>query len=216
MIVGLVGFIGAGKGTVADLLVERHGFFKESYANSLKDACSIIFGWDRQMLEGNTPESRAWREQKDEWWSEKLGKEFSPRLALQLMGTEAGRDVFHPDLWVHTVMRRCEIAPWNNYVIADVRFPNEINAIVRSGGKVVRVRRGEDPEWYALARESNIYNKQEIMRNAYPEVHYSEWAWIGSHYDIVMDNNCSLDELTVRVDKLVDSLYNNRVEANEV
>jgi hypothetical protein len=168
------------------------------------------------MLEGDTPESRAWREQPDQWWSEKFGKEFSPRLALQLMGTEAGRDVFHPDLWVHTVMRRCENAPWNNYVIADVRFPNEINAIVRSGGKVVRVRRGEDPEWYALARESNIYNKQEIMRNAYPEVHYSEWAWIGSHYDIVMDNNCSLDELTVRVDKLVDSLYNNRVEANEV
>jgi hypothetical protein len=216
MIVGLVGFIGAGKGTVADLLVERHGFFKESYANSLKDACSIIFGWDREMLEGATPESRAWREQKDEWWSEKLGKEFSPRLALQLMGTEAGRDVFHPDLWVHTVMRRCERAPWNNYVIADVRFPNEINAIVNSGGKVIRVRRGEDPEWYALARECNTYNKQEIMRNAYPEVHYSEWAWIGAHYDIVMDNNCSLDELTVRVDKLVDSLYNNRVEANEV
>jgi hypothetical protein len=216
MIVGLVGFIGAGKGTVADLLVERHGFFKESYANSLKDACSIIFGWDRQMLEGATPESRAWREQPDEWWSEKLGREFSPRLALQLMGTEAGRDVFHPDLWVHTVMRRCENAPLNNYVIADVRFPNEINAIVNSGGKVIRVRRGEDPEWYALARECNTYNKQEIMRNAYPEVHFSEWAWIGAHYDIVMDNNCSLDELTVRVDKLVDSLYNNRVEANEV
>ena len=216
MIVGLVGFIGAGKGTVADLLVERHGYFKESFANSLKDACSIIFGWNREMLEGNTPESRAWREQKDEWWSEKLGKEFSPRLALQLMGTEAGRDVFHPDLWVHTVMRRCEKASWNNYVIADVRFPNEINAIVESGGKVIRVRRGEDPEWYALARECNTYNKQEIMRNAYPEVHFSEWAWIGAHYDIVMDNNCSLDELTVRVDKLVDSLYNNRVEANEV
>ena len=216
MIVGLVGFIGAGKGTVADLLVERHGFFKESYANSLKDACSIIFGWNRGMLEGATPESRAWREQKDEWWSNKLGKEFSPRLALQLMGTEAGRDVFHPDLWVHTVMRRCEQAPWNNYVIADVRFPNEIDAIIKSGGKVVRVRRGEDPEWYSLARECNAYNKPEIMRNAYPEVHFSEWAWIGAHYDVVMDNNCSLDELTVRVDKLVDSLYNNRVEANEV
>jgi hypothetical protein len=168
------------------------------------------------MLEGDTLESRAWREQPDVWWSEKLGREFSPRLALQLMGTEAGRDVFHPDLWVHTVLRRCEQASYNNYVIADVRFPNEINAIVKSGGKVVRVRRGEDPEWFALARECNIYNKQEIMRNAYPEVHYSEWAWVGLHYDIVMDNNCSLDELTVRVDKLVDSLYNNRVEANEV
>jgi hypothetical protein len=216
MIVGLVGFIGAGKGTVADLLVDRHDFEKESFANSVKDACATIFGWNRAMLEGDTPESRAWREQTDKWWSEKLGREFSPRLALQLMGTEAGRDVFHPDLWVHTVMRRCEQAPYHNYVIADVRFPNEINAIVQSGGKVIRVRRGEDPEWYALARECNLYNKQEIMRNAYPEVHYSEWAWIGSHYDIVMDNNCSLDELTVRVDKLVDSLYNNRVEANEV
>ena len=216
MIVGLVGFIGAGKGTVADLLVERHNFFKESYANSLKDACSIIFGWNREMLEGNTPESRAWREQKDEWWSNKLGREFSPRLALQLMGTEAGRDVFHPDLWVHTVMRRCEQAPWNNYVIADVRFPNEIEAIRDSGGRVIRVRRGPDPEWFALARESNLQNKHELMRNAYPDVHYSEWAWIGSHYDVVMDNNCDLNTLTARVDKLVDSLYNNHVEANEV
>ena len=216
MIVGLVGQIGAGKGTVADLLVDRHDFFKESFANSVKDACASIFGWNRAMLEGDTLESRAWREQPDVWWSEKLGREFSPRLALQLMGTEAGRDVFHPDLWVHTVMRRCEQSPWNNYVIADVRFPNEIDAIVKSGGKVIRVRRGDDPEWYSLARECNLYNKQEIMRNAYPEVHFSEWAWIGAHYDIVMDNNCSLDELTVRVDKLVDSLYNNRVEANEV
>ena len=216
MIVGLVGFIGAGKGTVADLLVEKHNFFKESYANSVKDACAAIFNWDRSMLEGDTSESRAWRETKDEWWSSKLGREFSPRLALQLMGTEAGRDVFHPDLWVHTVLRRCEQAPYNNYVIADVRFPNEINAIVKSGGKVIRVRRGEDPEWYSLAHECNLNNKQEIMRNAYPEVHYSEWAWIGSHYDIVMDNNCSLDELTTRVDKIVDMLYNSRVEANEV
>jgi len=216
MIVGLVGFIGAGKGTIADLLVERHNFIKESYANSLKDACSIIFGWNREMLEGSTPESRAWRETKDEWWSKKLGREFSPRLALQLMGTEAGRDVFHPDLWVHTVMRRCEQFPELNYVIADVRFPNEIEAIRDSGGRVIRVRRGDDPEWFALARESNLQNKPELMRNAYPDVHYSEWAWIGSHYDVVMDNNCDLNMLTARVDKLVDSLYNNHVEANEV
>ena len=216
MIVGLVGFIGAGKGTVADLLVERHNFVKESFANSVKDSCAAVFGWDRAMLEGDTPESRAWREQPDKWWSEKFGKEFSPRLALQLMGTEAGRGVFHPDLWVHTVLRRCEQAPYNNYVIADVRFPNEINAIKDSGGVVIRVRRGDDPEWYALARECNVYNKLDIMRNAYPEVHFSEWAWIGAHYDIVMDNNCSLDELKLRVDKIVGSLYNNDVEANEV
>ena len=55
MIVGLVGFIGAGKGTVADLLVERHNFIKESFANSVKDAVSVVFGWDRALLEGDTP-----------------------------------------------------------------------------------------------------------------------------------------------------------------
>ena len=215
MIVGLVGQIGAGKGTVADLFVDRHDFFKESFANSVKDACAAVFGWDRAMLEGDTLESRAWREQSDAWWSEKLGREFSPRLALQLMGTEAGRDVFHPDLWVHTVLRRCK--PSQYYVIADVRFPNEIKAIRDSGGRVIRVRRGPDPEWYDLARDCNLgVCKQEVMRNAYPEVHYSEWAWIGGDYDIVMDNNCALDELEIRVDKLVDSLYNNHVEANEV
>jgi hypothetical protein len=216
MIVGLVGFIGAGKGTVADLLVERHNFFKESFANSVKDSCAAVFGWDRAMLEGDTPESRAWREQPDEWWSKKFGREFSPRLALQLMGTEAGRDVFHPDLWVHTVMRRCEQAPWNNYVIADVRFPNEINAIRNSGGHVIRIRRGPDPEWYDLARECNLGNQNlDVMRNAYPEVHYSEWAWVGSAYDVSMDNNCTLDELKKRVDDVIDCLYNNCVEQIE-
>ena len=214
MIVGLVGLIGAGKGTVADLLVERHGFIKESFANSVKDSCAAVFGWDRALLEGDTPESRAWREQPDKWWSEKLGREFSPRFALQLMGTEAGRDVFHPDLWVHTVMRRCQSTV--NYVIADVRFPNEINAIKNSGGYIIRVRRGDDPEWFALARECNVQDKLDVMRNAYPEVHYSEWAWIGQHYDVVMDNNCTLEELKTRVDNVIDCLYTNCVEANEV
>ena len=98
MLIGFVGFIGGGKGSAADYLVTRHGYNKESFANSVKDSVGAVFGWDRQMLEGDTVQSRAWREQPDAFWSDKLGKPFSPRMALQLMGTEAGRDVFHPDL----------------------------------------------------------------------------------------------------------------------
>jgi len=61
MIIGLVGFIGAGKGTVADILVEKHGFIKESFANSVKDAVSVIFGWDRTFLKAilQNPEAGA-------------------------------------------------------------------------------------------------------------------------------------------------------------
>jgi len=209
VIVGLVGFIGAGKGTVADVLVERHDFFKESFANSVKDAVSSVFGWNRALLEGDTPESRAWREQDDEFWSKKLGKPFSPRLALQLMGTEAGRDVFHPDLWVHTVLRRCENAPWNNYVIADVRFPNEVKAIHDAGGIIVRVKRGPEPEWYNVALKVNKKNNYYGMAEKYPDVHFSEWAWIGSEIDFEINNNRTLDDLIERVDSLVKLVYNN-------
>ena len=209
MIVGLVGFIGAGKGSVADILVQQHAFKKESFANSVKDAVSAIFGWNRALLEGDTPESRTWREQDDEFWSKKLGKPFSPRLALQLMGTEAGRDVFHPDLWVHTVLRRCENAPWNNYVIADVRFPNEIKAIHDAGGIIVRVERGPEPEWYNVALKVNKKINYYGMAENYPNVHYSEWAWIGCKIDTWIDNNRTLDYLIERVDSLVKLVYNN-------
>jgi hypothetical protein len=214
MLIGLVGFIGAGKGSVADLLVEKHGYIKESFANSVKDAVSVIFGWDRKLLEGDTKESREWREQPDEWWSKTLGKEFSPRLALQLMGTEAGRDVFHKDLWVHTVLRRCK--PENNYVIADVRFPNEIEAIQKFGGKIIRVRRGADPAWWGEALASNRVKGHNLMAQYYPDIHYSEWAWIGCDYDTVITNYGSLEDLVIVVDSLAKTLYNNvHVEANE-
>lgn len=209
MIVGLVGFIGAGKGSVADILVERHDYIKESFANSVKDSVSAVFGWDRPLLEGDTAESRAWRETPDKWWSEKLGKTFSPRLALQLMGTEAGRDVFHEDLWVHTLMRRCENAPNKNYVIADVRFSNEIKAIQKAGGKVVRVRRGSEPIWWGEALSTNKNKDYNLMAQNYPEVHYSEWAWIGGEVDYTIQNDGTFDDLNSMVDLFIKSVYNN-------
>ena len=60
-IIALCGFMGSGKDTVADYLANIHHFRKESFANTLKDAVSIVFGWDRVLLEGSTQESREWR-----------------------------------------------------------------------------------------------------------------------------------------------------------
>ena len=67
MIIGVCGFIGSGKDTIADYLTNFHGFRRESFANSLKDAVSMVFGWDRTMLEGRTKQAREWREQVDPW-----------------------------------------------------------------------------------------------------------------------------------------------------
>lgn len=215
MIIGLVGFIGSGKGSAADFLVEKHGYIKESFANGVKDATASIFGWDRTKLEGDTIQSRAWREEPDTFWSKRMGYPFSPRQALQMMGTEAGRDVFHKDLWIYSMERRLHLS--KNYVIADVRFPNEIDMISKLGGVIVWVRRGNLPEWYSTAHKENTTDHYEqwllhdahlTMAQKYPDIHYSEWAWIGSHYDISLDNNGTLDELRRQVDKLAGTVYN--------
>jgi hypothetical protein len=66
MVIGLVGFLGSGKGTVADTL-KLYNFIPESFSNPLKDAVAIIFGWDRSLLEGDTKESREFRETVDEF-----------------------------------------------------------------------------------------------------------------------------------------------------
>ena len=63
MIVGICGLIGSGKGTVADFLVNDKGFTKLSFADKLKDSVATLFDWPRELLEGDTEESRQWREQ---------------------------------------------------------------------------------------------------------------------------------------------------------
>jgi hypothetical protein len=196
MIIGVVGFIGSGKGTVSDILVDKYNFHKLSFADAVKDATAAIFGWPRHLLEGNTEESRAFRELNDSFWSERFGYNFSPRLALQLMGTEAGRDVFHPDVWIYALERKMAMYP--NVVIADVRFPNEIKFIQSKGGFVIRVKRGLDPDWYntALADNKNGLDPAVSQMSVYhPSIHYSEWAWIGQIMDHELHNTGTISSL---------------------
>ena len=204
MLIGVVGFIGSGKGTVADILVQKHNFTKLSFADTVKDATAAIFGWPRALLEGDTDESRAWREEKDEWWSEKTGKHITPRNMLQLMGTEVGRDMIDPNIWVYSLERRLELYP--NVVIADVRFPNEIKFIQSKGGFVIRVKRGPDPEWYETAQLDNVkrFDPPVSQMSIYhPSVHYSEWAWIGSIMDYYLVNEGAISMLEADINHML-------------
>ena len=136
MIIGVCGFIGSGKDTVADYLVNLHHFRRESFANTLKDAVSAVFGWDRTMLEGRTKQAREWREQQDNWWTDRLGIVITPRWVLQNWGTEVCRNGFHDDIWIASLENKLRHRR-DNVVISDCRFPNEIAAIKKAGGRVV-------------------------------------------------------------------------------
>ena len=202
MIIGIVGFAGSGKGTVGDILVNDYDFTKLSFADVVKDSVAAIFGWPRHLLEGDTDESREFREKRDDFWSARLGYEFTPRLAMQLMGTESGRNVFHENIWVHAVERRIKHKQeWefeDKFVIPDVRFSNEIEAIRNWGGFIVRVVRGKEPEWFDTAFRHNVAGEHE-MHVKYPDVHVSEWAWIGQQFDYLISNNGTISMLEADV-----------------
>jgi hypothetical protein len=209
MIIGFVGFIGSGKDTAADYLVNFHGFRRDSFANTLKDAVACVFGWDRTLLEGRTKEAREWREQVDPWWAERLNMpNLTPRLMLQLWGTEVCRSGFHDDIWIASLENKMRKTS-DNIVISDVRFPNEIKAIHNAGGIVVRVKRGENPHWYqdAVNMNSGNTNMSWMISKTRMEqlgIHASETAWVGGAIDFEVDNNGSIDELFAQIKNLVE------------
>jgi hypothetical protein len=195
MIIGICGFIGSGKDTVADYLVNFHEFRRESFASTLKDAVAAVFGWDRTMLEGRTKEAREWREQVDPWWAAKLDMPtLTPRWVLQYWGTEVCRKAFHDDIWIASLENKLRNSR-DNVVISDCRFPNEIESLKRAGGNIIWVQRGSLPDWYADAVSANQGSNVGLNAMKMRKIHASEWAWLGSDFDIVVDNNGSIDDL---------------------
>jgi hypothetical protein len=210
-IIGIIGFKGSGKDTVGDYLVREHGYERDSFAGSLKDAISAIFGWERQLLEGSTSESREWRETPDTWWEDKLdwknhegsylSDRFTPRIAMQFWGTDILRKNFHNDLWILSLQSR--LRNKNKVVITDCRFPNEFKTIKDSGGLALRIKRGPEPEWYDsgyLAGRGLVCHKDKMKRLG---IHESEWAWLSLDFDHVLENDGVIVDLERKVECLI-------------
>jgi len=203
-IIGLVGFKGSGKDTASQPLLELE-YQKTSFAGVLKDCCAAIFGWDRDMLEGLTNESRLKREETDLWWAEKLKRPgFSPRRAFTSFGTDVVRTHFDTNIWVMAVERQI-LNTGGDWVITDCRFPNEIQMIKDLGGTVIRVKRGPEPVWYNDAVTVNRGSQEPGYDGAAERledtgVHISEWAWVGNdHIDVTIENDLTTKELHERV-----------------
>lgn len=142
MLIGLTGAAGAGKDTVARMLVEAHGGRIAAFAGPLYDFVATITGIPAHRLA-----DRAVKEAVIPW----LGK--SPRQLLQTLGTEWGRQSVSEDIWVRSLLER--IKPWRDagllVVVTDVRFDNEADAIADAGGEVWRVVR---PGWRCLTEDA--------------------------------------------------------------
>jgi hypothetical protein len=194
-IIGICGFIGSGKDTAADYLVNFHEYRRESFASTLKDAVSAVFGWDRDLLEGRTAEARAWREQVDQWWASRLGIEhLTPRWILQYWGTDVLRRHFHDDIWIASLENKIRKSK-DNIVISDCRFPNEIKVLKEQGAQIIWIQRGPKPHWYDIAAGANRGDKKALAWIENEGIHASEYSWAGTRFDHEINNNSTIENL---------------------
>ena len=161
---------------------------------------AAVFGWDRTLLEGRTAASRQWRDQIDNWWAQRLNiPHLTPRWVLQCWGTDVLRNNLNDDVWIAALENKMRKTT-DDIVISDVRFPNEIHAIRQAGGRVFRIKRGVDPDWYQDARALNV------GQTSMTWIHNSEWAWVGQKFDSEIDNNGTIDDLCEQIKNLVQDL----------
>ncbi len=142
MIIGLSGYARTGKDTVANFLIEKYGFSRMAFADSIRDALLALNPSITLADMTNVPLSSAVR--KMGW---ETVKDLSPevRELLQRMGTEVGRNLFGENFWVDLLLKKA-LDLGTNIVIPDVRFTNEADAIRSWNGEVWRINRpGTEP-----------------------------------------------------------------------
>jgi len=205
----------------------------KKYADKLKDIVCLLIGCKREQLE-----DREFKEKElgEEWWYYDLYKEhfpyiktkaenpdswhervkdrvvkLTPRKLLQLLGTEAGRELIHPNIWVNSLFAdykaKEEIGLYDggyldgqeayrvdksNWIITDVRFPNEAEAIKQRGGIVIRVNR----------EESVLYKGVKHIKGVKSIEHPSETALDDYEFDHVIENNSDITSLVEKIKQL--------------
>jgi hypothetical protein len=123
MIIGLCGAARSGKDTVASMLP----FNTYAFAEPMKEACRVIFGWNDEHLHGEL------KDVVDPIFNT------SPRHALQTLGTQWGRELVNSNIWL--IAAQNKINQSENLILTDVRFDNEADLILSNGGIIIRVNR---------------------------------------------------------------------------
>jgi len=202
-LIGISGKIGAGKDTVG-IIIRQLGFTNNGgtwenmkFAGKLKIIASLLTGIPIEKFEDQefkkTILGSEWGRPtkqnplnaiepfKDITFVEMM----SVRDLLQKLGTEAMRNGLHENVWVNALF--ADYTEDKQWVITDVRFPNEFKAIKEKGGIVIRVNRpGHGNSMKELA-----------------EAHPSETALDGHEFDYVIENDGNLEKLIDKVKEIL-------------
>lgn len=174
---------------------EEVNFQIKKFADKLKSITCLLLGCTREQLE-----DREFKEKElgKEWvvyyneenrlstipFIDKYGESFkrtlTPRLLLQLLGTECGRQIIHPNIWCNSLFSN--YSKDLNWCITDVRFPNEAQAIKDRNGILIRCNRGDG--------NTGNHPSETALDN------YNKW-------DYVLDNNGTIEELIENVKKIL-------------
>lgn len=209
-LIGFAGGQGSGKDTAAKYFKELCGdkeWEVKKFATNLKIMTAILLNctvedledrkfkdnflgeeWDcyrTKNYNGETLYASLKEAQKNENNLTIQRKSLTPREVMRKLGTDFGRDMIHPEVWVRSLFSGY-VAEKSKWLITDVRFPNEVNAIKIRGGVVVNI---------VNSSSNNFYN------------HKSETS-LGDHteFDFIIDNSTTFRNLETQVKKLIDCL----------
>jgi hypothetical protein len=204
MLIGICGKAGAGKDTIGDHLIKEYGFEKIAFADPIKRLVKDVL-----VLDDHTVYDRVAREQPLEQWGGR-----SVRECLQFIGTDLFREQFDNDIWVKSLWFRIQNSE-KNYVITDLRFPNEIDSLAQYGGKdftSIKVhRKGCDGHVGNTLPPFKRFLYKLIRKDTR---HASEKFDLQAEYDV--DNNDSYESLYSKIDNLMAELKILKAETNNI
>ena len=142
-LIGIAGRARSGKDTVANFIIAAIGGYRYSFADPIRAMLAPL---------GVDMTDPYWQARKEEPIPA-LG--VSPRRMMQTLGTEWGRNLINPDLWLVMAHQRL-LRNGPGMVISDVRFENEAAWIRKHGGRIIHVIRPEAKAVEAHASEDGI------------------------------------------------------------
>lgn len=133
-LIGMHGYKGSGKDTAARVLVQERGFTPIAFAEPMRAMLTVMLGYTGMP----SHEAAQWFDDRDKKEHPIPGIGVSYRKLAVTLGTEWGRDLIRPDLWVWIARQRIEQLAEQGaaIVVTDVRFADEAQMIRSLGGEV--------------------------------------------------------------------------------